>query len=259
MAVWDQFLTERDKRHLEANAKTLGGRRRVGFGKSPALLLVDNSKSALGDERLPLEESIKKYPASMGLEGWAAVDQQERLLMVARQMGLLVIHTNFDKGVHSPLDFYEAVRLTPSKRNSRQDLVKRNFVNDPSVNDFTPSLAPADDEIVLLKTGASAFLGTSLLSILHQFQIDTLLVGGNSTSGCVRATVCDGGCHCFRMIVVEECVYDRTEAAHAMSLFDMDQKYGDVRGIAEVMDWLQDPQSDLRIPSKYEPANSVSG
>jgi len=247
MAIWDAFLSERDKRIMRATGSMFGVRGRVGFGKRPALLLIDNSVSAVGDEPLPIEEAIKTYPGSMGLEAWAAVEQQARLLAVARELGMPVIHTNFEKNAHSPLGFYEAMRMTPGKRNSRR-LVDGKQV----VDDFTPQLAPADDEIVILKMGASAFLGTSLLSVLHQFGIDTLLVGGNSTSGCVRATVCDGGCLNFRMIIVEACVYDRTQAAHAMSLFDMDQKYGDVRSLDEVIAWLRDPASDLQFPPRMD-------
>lgn len=246
MAIWDAFLSERDKRILSATGSMFGMRGRVGFGKRPALMLIDNTVSAVGDEPMPIEESIKTYQGSMGLEAWAAVEQQVRLMEVARTLGMPIIHTNFEKGINSPLGFYESARITPNKRNSRRLKDGRQVVDD-----FTPKLTPGIDDIVILKMGASAFLGTSLLAVLHQFGIDTILVGGNSTSGCVRATVCDGGCLNFRMIVVEQCVYDRTEAAHAMSLFDMDQKYGDVRDIEEVIAWLQDPTSDLQFPPRF--------
>lgn len=237
MAVWDEFLSERDKRHLAATGSLQ--RARVGFGKRPALLLIDNSVSALGREPLPLEESIKAYPGSMGLEGWAAVEQQARLLNLARSLDIPVIHTNFDVAPNSPLNFYEAVRFSRDTRTSGTFPLYSAQGADLSVHEFTPQLKPAANEVVILKKSASAFLGTPLLALLHQLEVDTLLVGGNSTSGCVRATVCDGGCYNFRMIVVEECVYDRTQASHAMSLFDMDQKYGDVRSITEVMSWLE--------------------
>ena len=104
--------------------------------------------------------------------------------------------------------------------------------------DLTPELAPVDEEVVIMKSGPSAFHGTSLLTVLTRHNIDTLLVCGESTSGCVRATVVDAASYNFHTIVVEECVYDRTEAAHAISLFDMDQKYADVIGLEEVLTWL---------------------
>ena len=68
--------------------------------------------------------------------------------------------------------------------------------------------------------------------------MDTLITCGESTSGCVRASVVDGCTNRYRMIVVEECVFDRHEATHAINLFDMNQKYADVLPLAEVLEWL---------------------
>jgi nicotinamidase-related amidase len=73
---------------------------------------------------------------------------------------------------------------------------------------------------------------------LNQLGIDTVITCGESTSGCVRASVVDGCTYRFRMIVVEECVFDRHEAAHAINLFDMHQKYADVLPLAQVMQYL---------------------
>ena len=92
--------------------------------------------------------------------------------------------------------------------------------------------------MVLRKTGPSAFFGTPLAAHLIGQGIDTLIVCGESVSGCVRATVVDGCSLRFRMIVVEECVYDRHEASRAINLFDMDQKYADVVPLAEVSEWI---------------------
>jgi maleamate amidohydrolase len=68
--------------------------------------------------------------------------------------------------------------------------------------------------------------------------VDTLIVAGESTSGCVRASVVDGCTNGYRMIVAEECVFDRHEATHAINLFDMHQKYADVLALAEILKWL---------------------
>jgi nicotinamidase-related amidase len=236
MRVWDKFLSDRDKRHLE---KSKYNKLKVGFGEKPALVLIDNYVAGLGHEPLPLEESMQKFPISMGLEGWEAVKQQKRLLELCRKLGMLVIHTNMDIAPNSPRDFYSAVRGDPRRRTMLVRQQEVNPFNDPLVFDFTPQLKPRDEEIVLYKSGPSAFHGTSLLDTLIRYRIDTLLIGGNSTSGCVRSTVIDAGSYCYRTIVVEECVYDRTEASHAISLFDMDQKYADVLGIDEVYGWVE--------------------
>jgi len=91
---------------------------------------------------------------------------------------------------------------------------------------------------VIEKTTASAFWGTPLIFQLQALGIDTLIVCGETTSGCVRATVVDGATHRFRMGVVEECVFDRTEASHFINLYDMHQKYADVVPLDMAKDYL---------------------
>src|SRR5205823_4644308 len=100
--------------------------------------------------------------------------------------------------------------------------------------DIVPQVAPIEGEVVLRKSAPSAFNGTPLLAHLTYLGVDTLIVGGESTSGCVRASVVDGCSYRYKMIVVEECVFDRHQAPHAMNLFDMHQKYADVLSLAAV-------------------------
>ena len=94
-------------------------------------------------------------------------------------------------------------------------------------------------EIVLRKAAPSAFWGTPLIGLLNGASIDTVIVAGESTSGCVRATVVDAKSYRFKVLVPEECVFDRHESAHAMNLFDMDQKYADVIDLNETIDYLR--------------------
>jgi maleamate amidohydrolase len=108
-----------------------------------------------------------------------------------------------------------------------------------SAHTFHPDNFPETGELIVQKAHASAFLGTSLDAQLRTRGIDTVFVCGNSTSGCLRATVVDAAGYGFLVGIVEECVFDRTEAAHAMSLFDMDQKYGDVISIDEASAYLE--------------------
>jgi nicotinamidase-related amidase len=104
--------------------------------------------------------------------------------------------------------------------------------------DIIDEVKPLPGETVLRKASPSAFWGTPLVGHLNFLGIDTLVTCGESTSGCVRASVVDGTTYRFRMVVVEECVFDRHEAAHAMNLFDMNQKYADVLSLAEVLNYL---------------------
>jgi nicotinamidase-related amidase len=110
--------------------------------------------------------------------------------------------------------------------------------------DIVEEVAPIEGEVVLRKTGPSAFFGTPLVSLLTQLRVDTILIAGESTSGCVRATVVDGASYRFKMIVAEECVFDRQEATHAMNLFDMDQKYADVIPLEEAIAYLHRATGD---------------
>ncbi|MPZ87289.1 MAG: isochorismatase family protein, partial [Nitriliruptorales bacterium] len=95
--------------------------------------------------------------------------------------------------------------------------------------------APWPGEAVLHKTAPSAFFGTPLMAHLHSLGVDTLMVCGESTSGCVRASVIDARSYRFKVIVVEDAVYDRHESAHAINLFDMNQKYADVMALDDVL------------------------
>jgi len=242
MRVWDKFLTERDKQILAATngaAQGTGFGRSAGFGHTPALLLIDNYVAGLGDRPLPVLESIKTFPLSIGKEGWDAVAQQKRLLDICRDLGLLVIHTNLDIAPNSPRDWISGIRGDIGRRTMAADQAKLDPPTGVKPFDFTPALRPLAEEPVILKSGPSAFHGTTLLNVLIRHNVDTLLICGESTSGCVRATVVDAASYNFRTIVIEECVYDRTEAAHALSLFDIDQKYGDVIGIDQTCEWLR--------------------
>ncbi len=117
--------------------------------------------------------------------------------------------------------------LTPEERDRRE---RRYHIID--------EVAPADGEAVLRKSSPSAFWGTPLVGHLNQLGVDTIITCGESTSGCVRASVVDGCTNRYRMIVVEECVFDRHQATHAINLFDMDQKYADVLPLSEVLEYM---------------------
>ncbi|PUA19687.1 isochorismatase family protein [Glaciimonas sp. PCH181] len=103
---------------------------------------------------------------------------------------------------------------------------------------FVPELQPAPGELVIRKTSPSAFFETNLRSWLTQHNVDSLLIAGCSTSGCVRASVHDAMCCGFRPYVLMECVGDRATAPHEANLFDMQQKYAEVLSFREFQDRL---------------------
>src|SRR5919202_1020564 len=116
--------------------------------------------------------------------------------------------------------------------------------------DVLPEVAPVDGEVVLRKTAPSAFWGTPLMAELNRLDVDTLIVAGESTSGCVRASVVDAASYRFRVIVVEECVFDRHEAPHAINLFDMHQKYADVIPLDTALDYIRQVSGGASTPAR---------
>ncbi len=217
------------------------GDRRVGFGSRPALLLVDLYRWVFGDEPQPLLEAMQSWPGSCGLAGWEALPRIQALLHAARAAGIPVIHVTglddaglpgWNEAIHRDAGRGGATHVSPEQRRRRFQLVDE--------------VAPLPAEVVLRKTAPSAFWGTPLVGQLIHLGVDTLLVAGESTSGCVRATVVDGASHRYRMIVVEECVFDRHEAPHAINLFDMHQKYADVVRLADALAYLRRCQASTR-------------
>src|SRR5581483_4946711 len=199
----------------KAHLAALSRDRRVGFGTRPALLFIDLYRWVFGDEPQELLEGVKQWPGHCGVPGW---------------------HESAHRDAPRPATVDPAMA----------DRVRRQF-------DIVDEVAPLPGEVVLRKTSPSAFWGTPLAGHLNYLDVDTLLVCGESTSGCVRASVVDGCTYRYRMIVVEEGVFDRHEACHAINLFDMHQKYADVVPLAEALDYLR------RWQAERAPAPALAG
>jgi len=243
---WERFLSENDRAHLEARE----AHRLYGWGEKPALLLIDIYRGVFGDKREPLLDAIKTWPGSTGPAGWDAVERVRELLGVARDVGIPVIHVTGNPGVPHWSDRIGVERRAPSDP-AAADRHRRRF-------DIVEQVAPIEGEVVFRKSSPSAFWTTALIPHLRYIDVDTLIVCGESTSGCVRATVVDGCTNRCRMMVVEEGVWDRHETAHAMNLFDMHQKYADVVSLAETIDWLRAWRAQGSAAGERELA-SVSG
>ena len=225
--VWDPFLTEQDKAHLAGSTH-----RKMGFGQRPALLLVDLYRWVFGDEPQPLVEAIKDWPGSCGMAAWDSVPHIQTLLQAARDNGIPVIHvTGLDHAGIEGWTVRREAENTPQLSPEAADRRHRRW-------EIIDEVAPIEGEAVLRKSSPSAFWGTPLAGHLNYLGADTIIVCGESTSGCVRSSVVDGCTNRYRMVVVEECVFDRHEASHAINLFDMNQKYADVLPLAEVLEWM---------------------
>ncbi len=200
---------------LEANYKRAFGKR-IGFGKKPALLMIDFVE-AYFDPACPLYAGVENALAS-GL----------RLQAAAREAGVPVIYTNvvYDKNGVNGGRFYQ------------KSMVLHHFVAGSPLGAWPKGLEVRPDELVISKQYPSAFFGTSLAATLTSQGIDTLILTGLSTSGCVRATCVDTCSYGFIPIVVREAVGDRHPAPHEANLFDMDAKYADVVSEAEALAFL---------------------
>lgn len=212
---WDAYLTARDKEHLAASRWRKSDL--FGFGEKPALLIIDDYYSVIGETREPLLESVKRWPMSCGEEGWEAIDKTVPLLKAARDNGVLVVY------VHG----LEQNSYPWNRRPMRGD---RGLSPEQKAiaNTIIDEIAPLPGEMVIEKSAASAFFGTHLIAYLNYHGIDTVICAGETTSGCVRASVVDAAMYRFNVGVVEECCFDRTQASHYINLFDMHQKYADV-------------------------------
>jgi maleamate amidohydrolase len=225
--IWDKFLTDRDKAVFSAG----GFGARMGFGKRPALLVVDVNYAFCGDKPEPILESIKRWPTSCGEEAWEGVRVIKRLIEAARAKGLPVIYTTNKKRP----DMWD--NGSWSWKNTRQNERLRTQTNlDP--NAIVDEIAPGPRDILIQKQKPSAFYATPLQSYLTLLGCDSLLVAGATTSGCVRASVLDAFSSNYRVAVVEDACFDRSQASHAVSLCDMHAKYADIVESAEVIDFI---------------------
>jgi nicotinamidase-related amidase len=230
--VWDRFLTTADKASLRERAPQVWG-----FGERPALVLVDLYRWVFGDREAPLHEAVKEWPGSCGPAAWRALPHIVRLLEAARAARIPIAHvceiasssTGVRGWAEQPNRMRGAAQLADPLIRARYE---RRF-------EIVDEVAPLPGEAVIDKEAPSGFFGTLLPAFLHGRGVDAVILAGESTSGCVRATCVDGRSHRYRMTVVEECVFDRQEAPHALNLFDMHQKYADVLGVDEVVAHLE--------------------
>ncbi len=194
-----------------------GFSQRVGFGSSPALLIIDFI-NAFTDETCPLGSNLDLEIEATG-----------QLLEAFRSKNFPVHYTTtaYEDGFASAGVFIKKVpSLSHLKLGS--DLVE-----------IDSRIAPKEGEVVWTKQYASAFFGTALAPTLTSQNVDTLIVTGCTTSGCVRASAVDSCQNGLHTIVVPEAVGDRSQAAHDANLFDLDAKYADVVSIDEVQVYLQ--------------------
>jgi maleamate amidohydrolase len=232
MAVWDAFLSERDKRIFNQ----AGFGRRMGFGKKPAFLIVDVNYDFCGHVSEPIEESVKNWNHSCGEAAWDAMPHINRVADAFRAADLPVIYTTTPD---TRSDGFEWGYWT--LKDNR--ILEGTKVDGYPKNEIVREIAPQEKDIVIEKIKPSPFHRTPLLEYLIRLNVDSLFICGTTTSGCVRATVVDAFAYNYRVSVIEECTFDRGEASHAINLFDMNQKYADVISVQDALKALAEISS----------------
>jgi maleamate amidohydrolase len=232
MERWSAYLSEDEQAVFEGYgfARDLGSR--------AAVLAIDFMNSFVDPG--PLLESARRCATSCGERAWRTVAPTQQLLARARSRRIPVIY----------------LRTITTTR--RRPTFPGRAVDDRSLGVYTPDelaaerhanavideLAPCPQDVVLDKRVPSGFFGTPLVSILNELAIDTLIMTGGSTSGCLRATVVDAVSYSFTVGLVEACIWDRFEISHQVNLMDMQLKYATLLSEAEAEHYL----SEVAVP-----------
>ncbi|MBN9305459.1 MAG: hydrolase [Devosia sp. 67-54] len=219
--IWAGLIPEDETKAYEA----AGFGRSSGIGSRPALLIIDVQYRTIGTEPKPFWESIEEFPTSCGEVGWQAAARIEKLLAIFRARGWPVIYPYV-----APKETFDTGRLA-AKVPALMGVAAKGY-------EFVPSVAPQAGDILLPKRHPSAFFGTPLVSYLVERGIDTLVVTGCTTSGCVRGSVVDAFAYNYRVLVPHDAVYDRSRTSHLVNLFDMNAKYADVMSTDEALTQL---------------------
>lgn len=213
--IWDNLLSEQDKAIIKkAGYEKLGAATwdSRALGRRPAIVVIDMQYQQIGRD-VPILEAVEDERTAMGSVAWRAMDYIVPFVEAAREVDLTVIYT----------------RVIPRGRKPHESSVQ-----------IVEQLAPKEDDVVLDKNYSSAFYGTGLLTHLNRRRIDTVIVIGNSTSGCVRATAVDARQMGFSVLVPIECTFDRIEASHKIGLLDLWMKYATVMPYEEALAYLNE-------------------
>ncbi|MGE5539272.1 MAG: isochorismatase family protein [Gemmatimonas sp.] len=212
---WDGVIPEDE---LEIYNSFFKRKHAPHVGDAPALLAIDLYEKVFYGGAVPVAEANRKHPGACGVNAHNAVPVTQKLFAAARTARIPVIYTTGNM----------SNRVTATNRVRGAEETGDGYR-------IFQAYTPRPDELVIYKERASAFYGTPLEAHLQKMRVRSLIVCGDSTSGCVRASVVDAYSRGFHVTVVEECVFDRSRISHAVSLFDLHHKYADVMPAAEVL------------------------
>jgi len=221
MREWEQIIPEEERKVYEK----AGYKGKDTFGRNPALLVIDVITGFTGTKPMHVMDAIDEFPTSCGQVAWDALPKIQQLLKACRDADVPVIYSTSDP------DFKAAFGNATKRGVDATDFEKLAVA-------FPEMIKPNKGEFVVRKARASAFFGTHLITYLVRKNIDSLLVTGTSTCGCVRGTVLDGYSYGYPVFLIEECVFDRARTSHLVNLFEMNAKYATVIQLAEAMNYV---------------------
>lgn len=225
MREWEKIIPEIDR---QVYNKAQYGKKQP-FGRNPALIVVDVVTSFTGSKPQKTLEAIDEFQTSCGEQGWKALPHIRALIHACREALMPVIYTKGD-----PEYKVSCGGSTKSQLGISEKEIRAIF------NEGFPELImPREGDFVIRKTKASAFFMTPLPIYLNNQGVDSLIVCGTTTCGCVRATVVDSFSYGYPTFVVEECCFDRSNFSHLVNLFEMNQKYADVLTLEETLKLIE--------------------
>lgn len=226
--IWDDIITDKDREVIKKG----GWGKSRGLGIKPCLMIIDPQYNYVGEDK-PILEQQDQWPAGCGSEAWKGIRKIKRLIEHARLKKIPIIYTRQVQKKVLTFDGFakKAVRKVDC------------FINGHFGTKIVDEIAPLPEDIVVDKSYSSAFYGTPLVSYLNGLRVDTILMTGGVTSGCVRATAIDAISRNYNVAVIEDCVFDRIEISHKASLLDMWMKYCDVISLEEAIEYLENYKS----------------
>ena len=196
--------------------------RELFVGERPALLAIDLYNLVYKGGAKEPHEIMAENPSTCGRFAWEAIEPTKRLFAAARNAGIPVLYTT-------------APTTSDVVATNRQ----AGLGDSDEDYEIFEAFAPQEGDILIVKERASAFYGTPILPELNRLGVSSLIVCGESTSGCVRASAVDAYSAGYHVCIAEECVFDRSLLSHKVNLFDLHHKYADVLGVEDIVTHLE--------------------
>lgn len=214
------IIPEEDRKIIEKKYRHNAPKEEV-LGDSPALLVVDMTYGFVDD----------RFPTGFSKTGEPCLKNIRKLIDAAKARGIPVIYTR------DMSDQEEAYRIHRGAWNFKSKPIGEDLRQE--YNTIHESIAPQKEDIVLQKSKPSAFFGTPLAAMLNYMKVDSIILTGMVTSGCIRATALDAFSNNYRVTMPIECVADRSQISHEVTLFDLDTKYANVMSLEKTLSLLE--------------------